>query len=243
MRCKNCGWNNPVKNEKCEKCNAPLEGSMIDGAASGNNERQMPGGPNGLNLNNTAKGCPDCGYPQRPGETGCPNCGRSHPGSPYNPGDDGAGDDEAGKQEIRERQMRGQEKQTPPVKGTFIQGTGFGTNDGDESRRKLVGFLVTYSLSSNGDYFALYEGKNSVGRNASNDIVIQDKAVSGEHLVIAYYPQNRKFYFDTVGLAQNGTYVNGKFYPKGGDELLTLDVILIGATRLTFIAVPEVAFE
>ena len=32
MRCKNCGWNNPAGNEKCEKCNAPLAGSMIDGA-------------------------------------------------------------------------------------------------------------------------------------------------------------------------------------------------------------------
>jgi transcription elongation factor Elf1 len=27
MRCKNCGWENPVNNAKCEKCNASLSGS------------------------------------------------------------------------------------------------------------------------------------------------------------------------------------------------------------------------
>ena len=212
---------------------------MIDGAASNNNEKQItPEGHDESSPNKTAKGCPDCGYPQRPGETRCPNCGRSSLDLSDERGDDGAG-------EIRNTGTAAsrQEKQNPPVKGTFIQRTGSNTDNSDKPGKKLVGFLVTYSLSPNGDYFALYEGKNSIGRNESNDIVIQDKAVSGEHLVIAYYTQNRKFYFDAAGLTQNGTYVNGKFYPKGGDELSTLDVIAIGAVRLTFIAVPEAAFE
>lgn len=29
MRCKNCGWENSPSSAKCEKCNAPLAGSMI----------------------------------------------------------------------------------------------------------------------------------------------------------------------------------------------------------------------
>lgn len=31
MRCKNCGWENASGNARCEKCNAPLMGSMIEG--------------------------------------------------------------------------------------------------------------------------------------------------------------------------------------------------------------------
>lgn len=29
MRCKNCGWDNPDGSLKCQKCNAPLKGSML----------------------------------------------------------------------------------------------------------------------------------------------------------------------------------------------------------------------
>lgn len=28
MRCNNCGWENPDGNQKCEKCNAPLQGGV-----------------------------------------------------------------------------------------------------------------------------------------------------------------------------------------------------------------------
>jgi len=70
MRCKNCGWVNPDKNEKCEKCNVPL----IDAQ----NEPESTGKPStaGFNPNETAKGCPGCGYPARMDDISCPNCGR-----------------------------------------------------------------------------------------------------------------------------------------------------------------------
>lgn len=69
MRCKNCGWENPVNNAKCEKCNAPLIGSqgdvqLLEDLSSGN-----------LPLKNTAKTCPECGYPVRNVEKNCPQCG------------------------------------------------------------------------------------------------------------------------------------------------------------------------
>ena len=32
MRCKNCGWPNEDNVSRCVKCNAPLQGSMIDSA-------------------------------------------------------------------------------------------------------------------------------------------------------------------------------------------------------------------
>ena len=68
MRCKNCGWDNPGKNVKCEKCNAPLTGDFR-GASETVVERFDPA--------KTAIGCPECGYPMRAGNQSCPNCGRS----------------------------------------------------------------------------------------------------------------------------------------------------------------------
>ena len=110
-------------------------------------------------------------------------------------------------------------------------------------RKRLAGFLVSYSRSPVGDFFPLYDGRNAIGRDSSNDIVIADQTVSGEHLLIACYSENRKFYFETVGLTQNGTYVNGVFFPGGGGELADSSVIIVGSTRLFFMAIPETAFE
>lgn len=90
MRCKNCGWENPAGKSKCEKCNAPLTGSMID------MERPQPVSPERsetfnprVTVNeNVAFGeepsdragagiCPGCGYPVRSGVCVCPSCGKA----------------------------------------------------------------------------------------------------------------------------------------------------------------------
>jgi len=63
MRCKNCGWENPANNAKCEKCNAPIKGSE-DNPSVGRFDPKK-----------TAKGCFECGYPIRDVEKTCPNCG------------------------------------------------------------------------------------------------------------------------------------------------------------------------
>ena len=70
MRCKNCGWVNPDKNAKCEKCNVLLVGLQVD--------TELPEKPSaaGFDPKETAKGCRGCGYPVRLCDTSCPNCGR-----------------------------------------------------------------------------------------------------------------------------------------------------------------------
>ena len=224
MRCNNCGWDNPAGNKKCEKCFLALTGSMIDDVAHSHGGLKTS---DEFNPKKTAKACPNCEYPLMPNVAECSNCGYSL-------------FEAIGKKEEKKETNFNDAKGAKPLKGTIIKGE---QTFGDEARKKLVGFLVTYSHSSNGDYFPLFEGTNHVGRDSSNDIVVPDQAVSAEHLVIAYYPQNKKFYFETVGLTQNGTYVNNKFFPKGGDELISLDVIAIGSTKLLFIAIPETTFE
>lgn len=86
MRCSNCGWDNPNGNQKCEKCNAPLSGSMIN-----YNEQETPSvshpaevlkrtvrevGAVAEPVSQSASNiCPRCGYPLAEGESRCPQCG------------------------------------------------------------------------------------------------------------------------------------------------------------------------
>jgi len=70
MRCANCGWDNPSKNSKCEKCGAPIINSNDSDDLSSDRTSQKRFDPK-----KTAEGCPECGYPVRLGETACPNCG------------------------------------------------------------------------------------------------------------------------------------------------------------------------
>lgn len=101
MRCKNCGWENQDNSLRCEKCNAPLMGSMVDHYAFSdkspvgqqgeptlkgtvkesdvfhNNEVQQPmGTPDSFNGEvNASSICPKCGYPIHPDMSVCPSCG------------------------------------------------------------------------------------------------------------------------------------------------------------------------
>ena len=67
MRCKNCGWENPINNAKCEKCNAPLTDCSTGEPNDSSCEKYEP--------KKTSNGCPKCGYPVREAEKSCPRCG------------------------------------------------------------------------------------------------------------------------------------------------------------------------
>ena len=67
MRCKNCGWENPANNVKCEKCSAQFSGVVNGIEEDASFEKFDP--------KKTAKGCPECGYPVRDMGGTCPHCG------------------------------------------------------------------------------------------------------------------------------------------------------------------------
>lgn len=87
MRCKNCGWDNPVGKSRCEKCNVPLSGSMIDSDVSfpqHSSAEEVGFSPNKTvyeeeifreDNRGPGKKCAKCGYPLRPGQKECPECG------------------------------------------------------------------------------------------------------------------------------------------------------------------------
>ena len=90
MRCKNCGWDNAEGLMRCEKCNAPLTGSMAEGSsADGPTHKPMDSGAEILKGTVREPGsggayegprsvddrCPNCGYPLSAYTKKCPNCG------------------------------------------------------------------------------------------------------------------------------------------------------------------------
>ncbi|MDR2231925.1 MAG: FHA domain-containing protein [Tannerella sp.] len=236
MRCKNCGWDNPAGNVRCEKCNAQLNEYQSDDQTSyfGHNAEEMNPratvaglAPDGFAPSATALGCAACGYPIRPGDTVCPMCGHAvvTTAKPI---------ESDLKQEI--------EVEKPERKiGTIIQGATYDKEKADLERKKLTGFLVSYSRTANGEFFPLYEGKNVIGRAASSNISFQgDSAISDRHLSILYRAVDRKFKFKDEQ-SSNGTFINGQLVDEG--ELKNFDMIRIGATNLLFIEIPLSSFE
>lgn len=113
------------------------------------------------------------------------------------------------------------------------------TKGGDNAvGRKLVGLLVSYNQNPNGDVHKIYEGRNIIGRRATCDIPIPgDENMSSEHLLILYREAEGVFWAADQN-SSNGTYINGEFVSERR-KLATNDIIVTGATRFIFLAIPQ----
>jgi len=76
----------------------------------------------------------------------------------------------------------------------------------DKKIKKLIGWLVSFDLNAEGTDFKLYNGKLKIGRDQSNEIVLDDPDVSDEHVLILC-GDNQILLQDE--LSANGTFVNG----------------------------------
>jgi hypothetical protein len=99
------------------------------------------------------------------------------------------------------------------------------------SRRKLVGWLVSYSFNDMGMDFKLYEGRNLIGRDMDCNITVNDLMVSGKHAVILF--KNGKYKIKDE-LSTHGTWVNDKDIEDSHEELHDGDFIRIGETVFKF---------
>lgn len=111
-------------------------------------------------------------------------------------------------------------KSESPVKG----------NEPDQSgKRKIVGWLVTFSNDENGQDYKIYVGKNKIGSAPGSDIVINDSSISGEHATILFRENEFliKDHFST-----NGTKINGAIADEG--KLQDSDVLMLGNTTFKF---------
>ena len=215
MRCENCGWDNPNENSKCEKCGAQLGKSTMKETAQQTTQNFSDGG---FDPKKTVKGCPECGYMVRPGESQCPQCGHGESVKPIN----------------QEPQIS-----NPPFKGTVIRKNEETPEQERSAGKKVVGFLVTYSHTELGEFFPLYEGKNYVGKESGMNVHIKnDNAISSKHCCILYRTVDSKFKFKDEQ-STNGTFINNELIDEG--ELTNNDIISIGdKTKLVFMVIPRI---
>ncbi len=101
------------------------------------------------------------------------------------------------------------------------------------STRRIVGWIISYSLDPMGVDYRIYEGSNTIGRDAGNTITItKDSTISGKHVNILY--RQGKFWIKDE-MTANGTYLNDedlgveKPYPLNDG-----DSIRIGSTTFRF---------
>jgi hypothetical protein len=87
-------------------------------------------------------------------------------------------------------------------------------------KRKLVGWLASFSHDEYGQDYRLYIGKNKIGSSPGCDIVIDDPSVSGDHATLLF--RDHEFLIKD-NFSTNGTKINGASIDEGrlkeGDEL------------------------
>jgi len=122
---------------------------------------------------------------------------------------------------------------------TYIQGV-TDTEDGDgaapaapRATRKIVGWIISFTLDPMGIDYRIYEGKNAIGRNPENAITItKDTTISGEHAVILY--RAGKYYIEDA-MTANGTALNGEeLEPRKAYNFKDGDRIRFGNTEFLF---------
>ena len=88
------------------------------------------------------------------------------------------------------------------------------------AKRKLVGWLVSFSNDELGQDYKLYVGKNKIGSAVGCDIVVSDSSISSEHSTILFREPE---FLIKDNFSTNGTKINGQMVDEGklqdGDEL------------------------
>lgn len=110
----------------------------------------------------------------------------------------------------------------PFSRTTIITGDESGTPVSIEGKqkRKLVGWLITFSHDEYGQDYRIFVGKNNIGSTSGKDIVIADSSISADHATILFRDNELliKDNFSTNGTKINGTSVTeGKL--RDGDEV------------------------
>ncbi len=100
---------------------------------------------------------------------------------------------------------------------------------------KLAGFLVTFDINAQGDFWVLRTGRARVGRKDAAEglsVPIEHPTVSSNHAILHLDPENHQFGLEDCGSA-NGTLLNGKAIAgQGTREIRDGDKIRFGAVNL-----------
>jgi len=101
--------------------------------------------------------------------------------------------------------------------------------------RIVAGFLVSFSANPTGEYWVLYEGRNRIGSDSANDVVINDANVSSDHAILNIrhsVNDQRMLVAISDQNSSNGTIVNKRDIEFTTCELKSEDIIQIGNHEL-----------
>ena len=95
--------------------------------------------------------------------------------------------------------------------------------------KPIVGFLYSISRTRAGEYWPLQLGKNTIGQNEGNDILLAEGTVSSNHAVLLTR-QGKNGIIASIKDDQstNGTKINGEPLDFGAEECHDGDIITIG---------------
>lgn len=132
-------------------------------------------------------------------------------------------------------------------KGTIIPGMNKNvgnTNTNQEAEKKtknsvpIIGFLYSISRQGIGEYWPIHIGKNTIGRDESNDIVLAEYTVSGFHASLSV--RKMKSNGKVIALirdegSKTGLLVNGIELGYEGHECFNGDIITIGCNYTLYL--------
>jgi len=97
--------------------------------------------------------------------------------------------------------------------------------------RRLVGWLVTYSIDPMGIDYKIYEGRNMIGKHIDCNITVNDKKLTDRHALILFRSDE---YVIQDQLSTHGTFVNDEDIKYNPIELHDGDIIRMGDTIFKF---------
>ncbi len=112
------------------------------------------------------------------------------------------------------------------------------------SGKPVVGFAYSISRSPVGEFWPLHVGQNTIGKDPSCDIVLNEGTVSAEHAVLVVRKmKNPEKVIASVSDARstNGTMINGMSLGFQAEECKNGDIITIGDNYELYIVLVDVA--
>lgn len=134
-------------------------------------------------------------------------------------------------------QMKGGSPQGTIVPGmSGVAGTPHSIRQEGPQNRKfqeapVIGFLYSISRQGIGEYWPLHVGRNTIGRDANNDVVLAEYTVSGLHASLSV--RKMKSNGKVIALirdegSKTGLLVNGEELGYEGHECFNGDIVTVG---------------
>lgn len=135
------------------------------------------------------------------------------------------------------RVVRSREKQQEaPARTQLLRGKAT-VKRGSFDTDPVVGWLVIVGGPGIGQFRAVFEGNNTIGRASSNRIAIDfaDEAISSEEQAYIRYDSSDRSFLFVPNLAKTNVVSVNEKRPTGAVVLHAMDVITMGRTQLVFV--------